>query len=226
MTSPRSYDGVGYYAPSFSSGTPIYDSLVAERGVPQIAPINVPAALPPAPHQPVSGYSSPLESTSLLPALPPARLALGPGPSSGPAYATPSYATPQPPVPGYGGQPYLPGPRVPAQQPQQGYPAPQGWDSQSGFRPSPAAPVAPVRPVPPPQFFQQPGQQGGPQAGQQAQPQQQQYAQGQFGQGQFGQGQLGQGQFGQSQFGQQGQQQYAHQQQYGQQAQPQQGQGY
>ncbi|MBO1417876.1 DUF6643 family protein, partial [Streptomyces sp. FH025] len=48
MTSPRSYDGVGYPSPSFSSGTPIYDSLVAERGVPQIAPINVPAALPPA----------------------------------------------------------------------------------------------------------------------------------------------------------------------------------
>ncbi|WP_322973225.1 DUF6643 family protein, partial [Peterkaempfera griseoplana] len=47
MTS-RSFDGVGYYAPSFSSDTPIYDSLVAERGVPQIAPINVPAALPPA----------------------------------------------------------------------------------------------------------------------------------------------------------------------------------
>ncbi|MDH6136462.1 hypothetical protein P3T37_005890 [Kitasatospora sp. MAA4] len=215
MTSPRSYDGVGYYAPSFSSGTPIYDSLVAERGVPQIAPINVPAALPPAPYQPAPGFGSALESTSLLPALPPARLALGPGTGTGSTYPAPSYATPQPPVPGYGGQPYLPGPRVPAQQPQQGYASPQPWDTQGGFRPSPPAPVAPVRPVPPPQFFQQPGQPS------QQQPPQQQYAQGQFGQSQFGQGQFGQGQFNQ-----QGQQGYQQQQQYGQQAQPHQGQAY
>ena len=87
MTSPRSYDGVGYPSPSFSSGTPIYDSLVAERGVPQIAPINVPAALPPATYG--SGYGSSYSSgygtgfdtpaAGNLPALPPARLALGPG---------------------------------------------------------------------------------------------------------------------------------------------------
>ncbi|MFD5086619.1 DUF6643 family protein [Kitasatospora sp. NPDC058406] len=139
MTSPRSYDGVGYPPPSFSSGTPIYDSLVAERGVPQIAPINVPAALPPALS---SGYGSGLTAPSYenrygtgydspgsnLPALPPARLALGPGPSSAPssgpattyipAQSAPAYAAaPQPPVPGYGGpQPYLPGqrPQAPA----------------------------------------------------------------------------------------------------------------
>ena len=44
MTSPRSTYGGGYYsAPSFPD-TPIYDSLVAERGTPQIAPIRVPAA--------------------------------------------------------------------------------------------------------------------------------------------------------------------------------------
>ncbi|MFJ4097044.1 DUF6643 family protein [Kitasatospora sp. NPDC089913] len=137
MTSPRSYDGVGYPSPSFSSGTPIYDSLVAERGVPQIAPINVPAALPPAlstgygsglPGQSYenrygSGYDSPGGN---LPALPPARLALGPGPSSAPsgpattyipAQPAPAYAAaPQPAVPGYGApQPYLPGqrPQVP-----------------------------------------------------------------------------------------------------------------
>ncbi|MFF2662379.1 DUF6643 family protein [Kitasatospora sp. NPDC058032] len=140
MTSPRSYDGVGYPSPSFSSGTPIYDSLVAERGVPQIAPINVPAALPPALS---TGYGSGLSGPSYennrygtgydspgsnLPALPPARLALGPGPSSAPssgpatayipAQPAPAYAAaPQPPVPGYGGpQPYLPGqrPQTPA----------------------------------------------------------------------------------------------------------------
>ncbi|MGW3042675.1 DUF6643 family protein [Kitasatospora sp. NPDC001159] len=138
MTSPRSYDGVGYPSPSFSSGTPIYDSLVAERGVPQIAPINVPAALPPALS---SGYGSGLAPSyenrygngyesagSNLPALPPARLALGPGPSSGPsagpatayipAQPAPAYAAaaPQPPVPGYGApQPYQrPQPAAPA----------------------------------------------------------------------------------------------------------------
>lgn len=139
MTSPRSYDGVGYPSPSFSSGTPIYDSLVAERGVPQIAPINVPAALPPALS---TGYGSGLPSPSYdnrygsgydapasnLPALPPARLALGPGPSSAPsagpatayipAQPAPAYAAaPQPPVPGYGApQQYLPGqrPQTPA----------------------------------------------------------------------------------------------------------------
>ncbi|MEV8411942.1 DUF6643 family protein, partial [Streptomyces niveus] len=44
MTSPRATYGGGYYtAPSFPD-TPIYDSLVAERGTPQIAPIRVPSA--------------------------------------------------------------------------------------------------------------------------------------------------------------------------------------
>ncbi|GAA1989277.1 DUF6643 family protein [Kitasatospora viridis] len=181
MTSPRSYDGVGYYPPSFSSGTPIYDKLVAERGVPQIAPINVPAALPPAPSSP---YASAMESTSLLPALPPARLALGPGTGGG------GYPTPQPAV-GYPQQGFVPGPRVPAGPVPPGYPqpaAPQGWDQQTAqFRPAaPGAqpPMAPVRPMPPQQFFQ-------PAPPQQPAPQQQ-----------FGQSQFGQPQFGQSQFGQ------------------------
>ncbi|MGW3077659.1 MULTISPECIES: DUF6643 family protein [unclassified Kitasatospora] len=148
MTSPRSYDGVGYPSPSFSSGTPIYDSLVAERGVPQIAPINVPAALPPAlssgygsglgqspEHRYGNGYES---AGSNLPALPPARLALGPGPSSGPsagpatayipAQPAPAYAAPQPPVPGYGSpQPY--------QRPQTGTPA-FTQSTGSGYQPT------------------------------------------------------------------------------------------
>ncbi|MFJ6215947.1 DUF6643 family protein [Streptomyces sp. NPDC092296] len=172
MTSPRSFDGVGYYAPSFSSDTPIYDSLVAERGVPQIAPINVPAALPPAAPAPYeqprySGY----ESGSNLPALP-ARPALGPGPSTTymPAQpAAPQYAAAQqvqqyPPT-------YVPGQRGPAQGvPPQGMPAaapqygqgqPGGYGYPSsgqsfggnGLRPAaapmaPVAPVAPVRPMP------------------------------------------------------------------------------
>ncbi|MEU3949813.1 DUF6643 family protein [Streptomyces sp. NPDC029526] len=66
MTSPRSTYGGGYYSASFPD-TPIYDSLVAERGTPQIAPIRVPAA-----------YEAP---GSHLPALPSALPALPAAPS-------------------------------------------------------------------------------------------------------------------------------------------------
>ncbi|GAA2917974.1 hypothetical protein GCM10020221_12720 [Streptomyces thioluteus] len=55
MTSPRSAYGSGYYAASSFPDTPIYDSLVAERGTPQIAPIRV---------------SAPFDGGSNLPALP------------------------------------------------------------------------------------------------------------------------------------------------------------
>ncbi|MDF3299298.1 DUF6643 family protein [Streptomyces tropicalis] len=72
MTSPRSTYGGGYYSASFPD-TPIYDSLVAERGTPQIAPIRVPA---------------PYDSGSHLPALPSALPALPSGPSQ-PAYGYP-----------------------------------------------------------------------------------------------------------------------------------------
>jgi hypothetical protein len=158
MTSPRRYDGVGYYAPSFASDTPIYDSLVAERGVPQIAPINVPAALPPAydnGYRPSSfgGYGS------NLPALPAPRLALGPGPSS-PSYGAPSqpqpqYAAPQSPTAQYGTQQFAsqqfaqpqygaPQPHVPQQQgPGQQFPQAQPAPAYQ----RPVAPVAPLRPV-------------------------------------------------------------------------------
>jgi hypothetical protein len=67
MTSPRSTFGGGYYSASSFADTPIYDSLVAERGAPQIAPIRVPAA-----------YDTP---GSNLPALPSALPALPAGPS-------------------------------------------------------------------------------------------------------------------------------------------------
>ncbi|MEU7426209.1 DUF6643 family protein [Streptomyces sp. NPDC040750] len=66
MTSPRSTYGGGYYSASFPD-TPIYDSLVAERGTPQIAPIRVPAAY---------------DMASNLPALPSALPALPAAPSS------------------------------------------------------------------------------------------------------------------------------------------------
>ncbi|ANP53158.1 hypothetical protein J2Z21_006848 [Streptomyces griseochromogenes] len=78
MTSPRSTYGGGYYSASFPD-TPIYDSLVAERGTPQIAPIRVPAAY---------------DTGSSLPALPSALPALPAAPSpQAPGYG---YGYPQP----------------------------------------------------------------------------------------------------------------------------------
>ena len=159
MTSPRAYDGVGYYAPSFASDTPIYDSLVAERGVPQIAPINVPSALPPAYDSGFSynpGYSS-------APALPVQRLALGPGPSS-PGYAQspqPQYAQYTPPA---FPQPFaqgFPQQGVPQQRYPEQYGAPQQPNPgyQNGAAQRPVAPVAPLRPVQYPEQY--PPQRGG-----------------------------------------------------------------
>lgn len=101
MTSPRSTYGGGYYSASFPD-TPIYDSLVAERGTPQIAPIRVPAA-----------YDVP--SSSQLPALPSALPALPAAPSQ-PSYG---YGYPQTPQQataprGYPGpQPQQPRPQAP-----------------------------------------------------------------------------------------------------------------
>src|SRR5262249_52102650 len=82
MTSPRSTYGGGYYSASPFPDTPIYDSLVAERGTPQIAPIRVPSA-----------YETP---GSHLPALPSALPALPAGPSS---HQAPAYGYPQTPQP-------------------------------------------------------------------------------------------------------------------------------
>lgn len=48
MTSPRGAYGGGYYTSPAFPDTPIYDSLVAERGTPQIAPIRVPSAYEPS----------------------------------------------------------------------------------------------------------------------------------------------------------------------------------
>lgn len=174
MTSPRAYDGVGYFAPSFASDTPIYDSLVAERGVPQIAPINVPSALPPAYDSGFSynpGYSS-------APALPVQRLALGPGPSS-PGYGQPQqpqYAqhTPPPFPQSFGqgfpqqgfAQPAFPQQGVPQQRYPEQYGAPQqpnpGYQTMGGQASAPQRPVAPVAPLRPVQYPEQyPPQRGG-----------------------------------------------------------------
>ncbi|NDZ83337.1 hypothetical protein G3I19_33415 [Streptomyces sp. SID10853] len=108
MTSPRATYGGGYYsAPSFPD-TPIYDSLVAERGTPQIAPIRVPSA-----------YDT---GNSYLPALPSALPALPAGPSQ----QGQSYGYPQPmahPVPM---QQHAPTPYIPPQATAgRGYPGPQ-----------------------------------------------------------------------------------------------------
>ncbi|MEU2793693.1 DUF6643 family protein [Streptomyces sp. NPDC007100] len=139
MTSPRSTYGGGYYAsPSFPD-TPIYDSLVAERGTPQIAPIRV---------------ESPYDTgSSYLPALPSALPALPAAPS--PQYSGHGYpgAAAQPVAPLQSTPaPYIPqqtGPRGhPAQQPQQ-YQRPAGNTGTGYESMRPAGPVAP-RPAPAP----------------------------------------------------------------------------
>ncbi|MFK0253826.1 DUF6643 family protein [Streptomyces sp. NPDC090445] len=119
MTSPRSTYGGGYYsAPSFPD-TPIYDSLVAERGTPQIAPIRVPAAY----DSPSSGYSSGGYLPALASALPALPAALPPAPmppqqqpqqSGGYGYPYPGQGAPSPgPVPLQN----APAPYIPQQQP-------------------------------------------------------------------------------------------------------------
>ncbi|WP_405592090.1 DUF6643 family protein [Streptomyces sp. NBC_01190] len=95
MTTPRGSYGGGYggYYPSSSSfpDTPIYDSLVAERGTPQIAPIRVPSAYTPYES---GSYNNSYGGGSNLPALPAALPALPPGPS-----APSQYPQAQPPMP-------------------------------------------------------------------------------------------------------------------------------
>jgi hypothetical protein len=130
MTSPRSYGGGYYTAPSFPD-TPIYDSLVAERGTPQIAPIRVPSA-----------YDT---GSSYLPALPSSLPAL-PAAPSGPVQQQYGYPQPmQQPVP----LQQAPAPYIPqqVQQPRGGYPG-----QQSGYQQQPQ----PQRPMP-----QRPAQAGG-----------------------------------------------------------------
>lgn len=119
MTSPRSTYGGGYYSASFPD-TPIYDSLVAERGTPQIAPIRVPSTY---------------DAGSHLPALPAALPALPAAPSpQAPSYGYPQAQQPQPLQ--QAAAPYIPqqqtvGPR--------GYP---GFQAEQ-----PQRPVQPQRPM-------------------------------------------------------------------------------
>ncbi|MET9804439.1 DUF6643 family protein [Streptomyces sp. NPDC006368] len=140
MTSPRSYGGAYYGAPSFPD-TPIYDSLVAERGTPQIAPIRVPAAydtansylpalpaalpaLPSAHSQPTSSYSGSYSGSYGYPQ---------PAPQPAPLHQAPAPYIPQQATVSRG----YPG----AQPPQYSRPVPAGYEAMR-----PAAP----RPVPAP----------------------------------------------------------------------------
>ncbi|MFZ3495692.1 DUF6643 family protein [Streptomyces sp. 5.8] len=142
MTSPRSTYGGGYYsAPSFPD-TPIYDSLVAERGTPQIAPIRVPAAY----DSPSAGYSSGgylPALASALPALPAALPPARPQQQQAPAYGYPyqQQAAPQQ-MPHMQQMPPMPQPMsmpMPLQQapvpyvPQQ----PQQFAARTGYVPQP-----------------------------------------------------------------------------------------
>ncbi|TLS43320.1 hypothetical protein FE633_26645 [Streptomyces montanus] len=129
MTSPRSTYGGGYYSASFPD-TPIYDSLVAERGTPQIAPIRVPSAY---------------DSGSHLPALPAALPALPAAPSpQTPSYGYPQAQQPQPLQ--QAAAPYIPqqttGPRgypgTQTQQPQRPVAGSTGYEAMRPAAPRPA----------------------------------------------------------------------------------------
>ncbi|MFF2652577.1 DUF6643 family protein [Streptomyces sp. NPDC058045] len=138
MTSPRSTYGGGYHSAPLFPDTPIYDSLVAERGTPQIAPIRVPSAY---------------ETGGHLPALPAALPARPSAPSPAPAgygHPGPQYHAPLQPAP----LQQAPAPYIPQQSAvPRGYPAPQqqprpaaptGYEAMRPAAPRPAAP----RPAP------------------------------------------------------------------------------
>ncbi|MEU9185516.1 DUF6643 family protein [Streptomyces sp. NPDC048484] len=129
MTSPRSTYGGGYYSASFPD-TPIYDSLVAERGTPQIAPIRVPAAY---------------DTGGNLPALPSALPALPAAPSQqAQAYGYPQAQQPAPLqqaaapyIPQQSGGPRsYPGPQAP--QPQRPMTGGTGYEAMRPAAPRPA----------------------------------------------------------------------------------------
>ena len=153
MTSPRGTYGSGYHPSSAFRDTPIYDSLVAERGTPQIAPIRVPP---------------PYEPSSNLPALP--ALPSSPSTHTPPHGMQAGYTSAQQP-PGYGQAaplqnapaPYIPqqttGPRggygtgsPPGNGAVGGYPT-NGAGYQAGQAPyqggAPAPRPVPPRPAPP-----------------------------------------------------------------------------
>jgi hypothetical protein len=140
MTSPRPYGGGYYSSPSFPD-TPIYDSLVAERGTPQIAPIRVPSA-----YDSLGGYPHP-GTQPALPALPAAPSPAQPAAPTGYSgyQAAPARQTRPAPAPAPTPQPahYLPQQAAAARP----YPAPQAPAPQQ-MRPAAPRPAAP-RPAAP-----------------------------------------------------------------------------
>ncbi|MDI5966724.1 hypothetical protein POF50_022510 [Streptomyces sp. SL13] len=146
MTTPRGTYGGGYYASSSFPDTPIYDSLVAERGTPQIAPIRVSLpsydsvsnlpALPALPALP-SGPSQPMPQQAGYPGQMPAAYPAQGYPQQVPAPYIPQQAhAPR----GYQGNGYPA--QAPGQMPYQGN---TGYDA---VRPVPPRPVPPRQPAP------------------------------------------------------------------------------
>ncbi|MBN0043635.1 hypothetical protein JS756_05855 [Streptomyces actuosus] len=133
MTSPRSTYGGGYYSASFPD-TPIYDSLVAERGTPQIAPIRVPAA-----------YDTPGGN---LPALPSALPALPAAPSQ-PSYGYPQAQQPAP-------LQQAPTAYIPQQAAPRGYPGPQPQQPRAAAPSMGYEAMRPAAPRPAPAPYQDP----------------------------------------------------------------------
>ncbi|WP_166026901.1 MULTISPECIES: DUF6643 family protein [Streptomyces] len=163
MTSPRSPYGGGYSA-AFPD-TPIYDSLVAERGTPQIAPIRVPPMYDTPSYDARPSYD---HGGGHLPALP----ALPSGPSYQPQPPAPSYGYPQaqpalpavhaalPPAPSPVPAPYIPqqasgsrGYAAPQQQPPR--PAPHPGTGYEAMRPAAARPAPAPAPAPQAPYGQQ-----------------------------------------------------------------------
>ncbi|QES51546.1 hypothetical protein DEJ50_30560 [Streptomyces venezuelae] len=156
MTSPRSTYGGGYYsAPSFPD-TPIYDSLVAERGTPQIAPIRVPAAYDSVGSGYPAGAGSTGGSSGYLPALPAALPALPSAPvpaqQSAPAYGYPYQQQSQQPMPlQQAAAPYVPQQAVaargytPQPQPQRPSMTAGGYEAMRPGQPRPVQVPVPVQ---------------------------------------------------------------------------------
>ncbi|AEW93153.1 MULTISPECIES: DUF6643 family protein [Streptomycetaceae] len=141
MTTPRGTYSGGYYATSaFFPDTPIYDSLVAERGTPQIAPIRVPSPY---------DTGSNLPALPALPALPSAPASHTPAQGTYTGYQQPTGYQPQPApaayIPQQASAPRgYPGAQPAPSQPQQQIANPAGYD----MRPVPPRQMPPRQPAP------------------------------------------------------------------------------
>ncbi|QKW05177.1 hypothetical protein HUT18_01185 [Streptomyces sp. NA04227] len=150
MTSPRSTYGGGYYsAPSFPD-TPIYDSLVAERGTPQIAPIRVPAAYETGSHLPA--LPAALPALPAAPSAPQPQYGYPPAQHSGLQQAPAPYIPQQVPARGYQGQQHAPQRPVQQAAPQRPMAPGTGYEAMRPAAPRPAAP----RPAPAPGHYEDP----------------------------------------------------------------------